>query len=301
MEIEIKTIEDYINAIELIKKTENNTSLWFRGQNRSYYDLQPSLLRHSIQVANQFGELTDFETPNYYFGHGQTVLVPSITALLDRFKDYCNHNSVEVANPKNDLEWYFIAQHYGLPTTLLDWTEDPMIALFFAIHNSDPADSNVNVFLCSPNNLNHELTMGIIKQTFDEPIQVTNASLNFLLSYIDKDADCPYLPICIKPSLQNYRIVKQSGNFIMHGSNFQPLNLQPFGEKFHRIWIKNSNFKYFEKALSILQITEQVIYGNKTHIDDATKKIKEEVQVLFYKYVEDLGKNNQKKQTSILN
>ena len=52
---EVKSIEEYIQAISKIKKQENNTLLWFRGQNRPYYDLQASLLRYSIQVANQFG------------------------------------------------------------------------------------------------------------------------------------------------------------------------------------------------------------------------------------------------------
>lgn len=59
--------------------------------------------------------------------------------LLRNFKKYARRTVVEQDSVWN---WLSVAQHYGLPTRLLDWTYSPYVALHFATANLERFDTD---------------------------------------------------------------------------------------------------------------------------------------------------------------
>ena len=106
---------EYTRLIETIKPS-TDARVWFRGVGRSSYRLQPSLYRHPAKTS--VADLVELEGD-----------------LLARFR----HRSIPYLERPFATDWelLFLMQHYGVPTRLLDWSENPFIALYFAITSAE--------------------------------------------------------------------------------------------------------------------------------------------------------------------
>lgn len=103
MASEANSVEDYLRFI-----TSNITpgvDHWFRGHASDGWDLSASVFRTPARTANE-------------------------TVLLKRFIQEARRHLPEV--PAHEWDWLFLAQHHQVPTRLLDWSENPLVALYFA-------------------------------------------------------------------------------------------------------------------------------------------------------------------------
>lgn len=105
---------------EFLDVTNNIASkkcqLFWRGQR------DDRLLKSSFDRNHKIKTLSSF------IGRQKTIDI-----LLKKFKVSLNGILPKMSNIKDDEIWA-IGQHYGLPTPLLDWTADPYIAAYFALH-----------------------------------------------------------------------------------------------------------------------------------------------------------------------
>ena len=46
-------------------------------------------------------------------------------------------------------EWLILMRHYGVPTRLLDWTQSPLVALYFAVCNEEHDKLDGTIWACS--------------------------------------------------------------------------------------------------------------------------------------------------------
>lgn len=184
----IERLSEYFEVLDTF--VTGDKKFWFRGHGDRTWKLAPSALRPRRKEDRS-----------------------AALALFDEFRRYAEIKLPKPPAHNEDMKWAQLAQHYGLPTRLLDWTENAVVALYFSCIQKPSSDGMVIVF--NPIDLNRKSKQAgarILDAHRDKAL-----ILKYLrLSAATKANGSP--PLAVHPIQNSERVVLQQGVFTLYGT-----------------------------------------------------------------------------------
>jgi hypothetical protein len=226
-----------LHAVNSVVKSWNpkgqESNPWFRGHSQGSWELTPKIYRAEFKNLDE----DDFRWEFYHLAW-----------------PYLSNAAWE---PKSAWDWYFLMQHYGLPTRLLDWTESALVALYFALRENKDTKENPAVWILNPKALNHK----IVKKGYEIMSPLGSKKIKKHLPNIDSSSLLPRYPIAIQPELKSLRIAAQQGVFTLHGKAKTSLDHYPtLQEHLVKVEILRSKNSLVKEQLLVAGIGETTVF-----------------------------------------
>jgi hypothetical protein len=250
-EVRPETFTKYVETIEDWLDECGGRPLWFRGAGKSAYQLVPGLYRHAKKrTAAEFASLEK-----------ETMI---------RFRQ----RSIPFSGrPLSDDAWemLFFMQHYRVPTRLLDWSENPFIAFYFAVMSAPfrtksrdrlSFSDDAAVWVLDPDQWNkHALS----HQSYDRGILVTTDQELKGYHPARPFNEMNNHPVALYGAHNSPRIVAQRGVFTIFGQNLEPMEDAYSSAQFpknslRKIVLKSGIIEKLRKSVLAYGITESVVY-----------------------------------------
>jgi hypothetical protein len=231
----LSEIIDHLDTLSGRAKT-----IWFRGHADARWRLEPSLARQDkLSSENQ---------------------------LTKRFKQNAFQFLQRV--PTEEWEWMFLMQHYGVPTRLLDWTESPLVGLYFALQEDGFSLGTrrppAALWCLFPRKLN-ELSGLVLNPPDDIPAFGDEEELkDYLPSRVHGAGTASKNPLAIIAPRQFGRVYAQQGVFtILHreSRNIEDLTDGPDrSNHLVQIVIPRTAAHRIRKEIALLRITKLTVF-----------------------------------------
>lgn len=237
-DVSIGSVADLLKTLK--KQSAANGIIWFRGQSESTWSLVPSLAR---KPANLNAE----------------------NALRKRFMQ----NAVPHldSQPTTEWEWMFMMQHHRAPTRLLDWSEGPLAALYFAVSEDKHQTQDAALWCLDPIALNKEARFDF-KFTNEIPAFGIDGVLDSYLPSQVTEAPNILNAVAIVGPRNTARMVAQLGVFTVNHRDHKPIEQLGQAKHIWR-WIIPANSKVeMRKELAMLGYTPLTLFPDLDHVAD---------------------------------
>jgi len=250
----------------------------------------PAYLEEVLRIAHEFNEAaapkridgpwfrgasdrSNGLTPGAYWRTdlNETELVVD---FIDRAPPHLEARGTYQQAPSDTLwNWYFLMQHYGMPTRLLDWTENALTGLFFALSSEKAV--NPCVWMLNPEKFNKSTTGDVCV------ISPGGKFSDHWLPIASEDQDvgcrpaCPTSfdykgqkhtnekPLAIFAARRNARVLVQQGTFTVHGTDRRSMHImisEGDSSTLRCILIERSACKRLLKELEVCGIVDAWLF-----------------------------------------